>query len=385
MGFTIEDALNETKSMYQLTLLCGKKGCANAMSWVHLIEDTTTIQQLWGKELIVTSGLGFQKEGALLKLVEYLVKYHSVGLIINTGKYIYDVPQDVLDYCEANDFPLLISPWHIHMVDLIKDFCMRCLFSQREDYQITQYFQNIFSDPRTIEENRIELMRGFDVDGDFQVLLIDIEASSQYSEIERRRISMQLQLYFEKIECPYSFFWYDGYFILIVNNLEEDIFYSLVESMYRRAKERMKVKSLHVGIGTKLTDIRQLHLSYQRALSAVTLARLFHHHIIRFDDMGIYQILFSIQDQKILSDMYHCLLDVLIQYDEKHHGELEKTLYYYLKYDGSPQKIAKATYTHRNTVHYRIDKIKKLLNNDLSTFEDKFPYMMAFYIGKMMK
>ena len=53
MGFTIEDALNETKELYQLTLLCGQKGCANAMSWVHLIEDTTTIQQLWGKELIV--------------------------------------------------------------------------------------------------------------------------------------------------------------------------------------------------------------------------------------------------------------------------------------------------------------------------------------------
>lgn len=160
-GFTIEDALNETKNLYQLTLLCGEKGCAKQMSWVHLIEDTTTIQQLWGKELIVTSGLGFQKEEALLKLVEYLVKYHSVGLIINTGKYIFEVPQDVLDYCEANDFPLLVSPWHIHMMDLIKDFCMRCLFSQKEDYQITQYFQNIFSDPRTIEENRVELMQTF--------------------------------------------------------------------------------------------------------------------------------------------------------------------------------------------------------------------------------
>lgn len=26
MGFTIEDALNETKELYQLTLLCGQKG-----------------------------------------------------------------------------------------------------------------------------------------------------------------------------------------------------------------------------------------------------------------------------------------------------------------------------------------------------------------------
>ena len=160
---------------------------------------------------------------------------------------------------------------------------------------------------------------------------------------------------------------------------------NLVHSMYRRAKGRMKVKSLYVGIGTKMSDIRQLHLSYQRALSAVALARLFEKNIMCFDEMGIYQILFSIQDQKILSDMYHHLLDVLIHYDQKHHGELEKTLYYYLKYDGSPQKIAKNMYTHRNTVNYRIEKIKKLLNNDLDTFEDKFPYMMAFYIAKMMK
>ena len=48
MGFTIEDALNETKNLYQLTLLCGEKGCANAMSWVHLIEDTTTISAIMG-------------------------------------------------------------------------------------------------------------------------------------------------------------------------------------------------------------------------------------------------------------------------------------------------------------------------------------------------
>ena len=385
MGFTLADALNQSQEQYHLKLLAGQEGCSNTISWVHMIEDTTIIQQLWGKELVVTTGHGFQSEEELFMLIKYLIKYNSVGLIINIGKYIFEIPSAIIDYCNEQEFPLLTIPWEVHLADLIKDFCMRCLFSQREDYQITQYFQNIFSDPRTIEENRVELMRHFDVDGSFQVLLIDIEDASQYSEIERRKLSMQLQLYFEKIECPYSFFWYDGYYVLIVNNLLEDVFLNLVHSMYRRAKGRMKVKSLYVGIGTKMSDIRQLHLSYQRALSAVALARLFEKNIMCFDEMGIYQILFSIQDQKILSDMYHHLLDVLIRYDQKHHGELEKTLYYYLKYDGSPQKIAKNMYTHRNTVNYRIEKIKKLLNNDLDTFEDKFPYMMAFYIAKMMK
>lgn len=385
MGFTIEDALNQTQKQYQLKLLAGKNGCANAMSWVHLIEDTTIIRQLWGKELIVTSGLGFQKEGDLLRLAECLVRYHSVGLIINTGKYIHQIPQEVIQYCEEQDFPLLISPWHIHMVDLIKDFCMRCLFSEKEDKDVSRYFQNIFTDPKTIEENRIELSRSFDVNGFFQVLLIEVEHADEYSEIERRRLSFQLELYFEKIECLYSFFWYSGHFVLIVNNLSSKEFYDLVEQMLQRAQRRMKTVSMFIGIGTQFQDLRQIHLCYQRALAAVEVAHLFHEKIIRFDDMGIYQILFSIQDRQILYDMYHRLLEPLLEYDEQHHGELKKTLYYYLKYDASPQKISSAMYAHRNTVHYRIEKIKNLLHSDLSSFEEKFPYMMAFYIEKVLK
>ena len=83
MGFTIEDALIQTQKQYRLKLLAGQEGCGNAMSWVHMIEDTKIIQQLWGKELAVTTGLGFQSQEALLEFIKCLVKYHSVGLIIN--------------------------------------------------------------------------------------------------------------------------------------------------------------------------------------------------------------------------------------------------------------------------------------------------------------
>ena len=71
MGFTIEDALVQTQTQYQLKLLAGKKGCANAISWVHLIEDTTIIRQLWGKELVVTTGLGFQLIIVINKIFHY--------------------------------------------------------------------------------------------------------------------------------------------------------------------------------------------------------------------------------------------------------------------------------------------------------------------------
>lgn len=385
MGFTIEDALVETQVQYQLTLLAGKNGCGNAISWVHMIEDTTIIQQLWGKELAVTTGLGFQSHDALMDFVQCLVKYHSVGLIINTGKYIFDIPDDIIDYCNEQDFPLLTTPWAIHMADLIKDFSMRCLRSEKEDRQISRYFKETFSNPQLIEDSRLQLMSAFDVDGYFQILLIGIEDSDQFDTIERRRIAFQLEICFEKIESPYSFFWFNTYFVLVVNNLSEDELEDIVDKMYKRAKKRMKGRFIHIGIGTRLLDFRNVILSYKRAYAAVSMAEQFQYPMMFFEEMGVYQLLFLIEDREVLDNMYHQLLNPLMEYDQKHHGELEETLYYYLVHDGSQQAMAKNLYMHRNTINYRLSKIKELIGCDLATFEERMPYMLAFYIKKMLK
>lgn len=385
MGFTIEDALIQTQDLYQLELLAGHDGCGNAMSWVHMIEDTKIIQQLWGKELAVTTGLGFQSHDALFDLVKGLVKYHSVGLLINTGKYIFDIPQDIIDYCNEQDFPLLIAPWEVHMADLIKDFSMRCLYSQREDNQISKLFQKVFTMPHVVEEVRGQMLGDFDVDGSFQVVLIGIEDSDQFDAIERRRVAFQLELCFEKIYSPYTFFWYDGYFVLIVNNLDSKTLEDITDKMYKRTKKRMPSRFIHLGIGSQMMDFRQVILSYKRALAAVTMAEQFKYPMMLFENMGVYQILFSIEDKQILIQMYNQLLKPLIDYDQRHHSELEKTLFYYLMYDGSQVAMAKNLYMHRNTINYRMTKIKELLACQLDTFEEKMPYMLAIYIKKVIE
>ena len=377
MGFTIEDALIQTQKQYRLKLLAGQEGCGNAMSWVHMIEDTKIIQQLWGKELAVTTGLGFQSQEALLEFIKCLVKYHSVGLIINTGK-------DIIDYCNEQEFPLLTTPWEVHMADLIKDFSMRCLFSEKEDRQISKLFQEVFTTVQTVEEIRPQLMGSFDVDGNFQVVLIGIENSDQFDAIERRKVAFQLELCFEKIESPYTFFWFDGHFVLVVNNLDTDNLKRIIDKMYKRAKKRITDKYIYLGIGSQMMDLRQVILSYKRARAAVSMAVQFQLPIVFFEEMGIYQILFSIEDKQILSEMYHRLLQPLIDYDQKHHGELEKTLFYYLFYNESQIEMAKNLYIHRNTINYRMLKIKELLGCQLDTFEEKMPYMLATYIKNVL-
>lgn len=385
MGFTLADALNQSQEQYHLKLLAGQEGCSNAISWVHMIEDTTIIQQLWGKELVVTTGHGFQSEEELFMLIKCLIKYNSVGLIINIGKYIFEIPSAIIDYCNEQEFPLLTIPWEVHLADLIKDFCMRCLYSEKEDRELSKLFQEILTNNQIVEEARPQLMSAFDVDGNFQVVLISVEGSDNFNAIERRKIAFQIELCFEKIDSSYAFFWYDGYFVLIVNNLKADELKVIIDKMHKRAKKRIDDKRVYLGIGSQMKDLGQVYLSYKRAKAAILMAMQFELPIVFFEDMGVYQILFSIEDKQILIEMYHRLLQPLIDYDQKHHGELEKTLFYYLIYGESQITMAKNLYMHRNTINYRMNKIKELLNCQLDTFEEKVPYMLSYYIKKVLE
>ena len=385
MGFTLADALNQSQEQYHLKLLAGQEGCSNTISWVHMIEDTTIIQQLWGKELVVTTGHGFQSEEELFMLIKCLIKYNSVGLIINIGKYIFEIPLPIIDYCNEQEFPLLTIPWEVHLADLIKDFCMRCLYSEKEDRELSKLFQEILTNNQIIEEARSQLMSAFDVDGDFQVVLIKVEGSDNFNAIERRKIAFQIELCFEKIDSSYAFFWYDEYFVLIVNNLKEDELKVIINKMHKRSKKRIDDKRVYLGIGSQMKDLGQVYLSYKRAKAAVLMAMQFKLPIVFFEDMGVYQILFSIEDKQILIEMYHRLLQPLIDYDQKHHGELEKTLFYYLIYGESQLTMAKNLYMHRNTFNYRMNKIKELLNCQLDTFEEKVPYILSYYIKKVLE
>ena len=294
MGFTIEDAFTHCQEQYKLKLLAGKNGCANNISWIHLIEDTTIIQQLWGKELAVTTGLGFQTPETLLEFIKKLDNHHSTGLIINTGKYIFDIPSYIIDYCNEHDFPLITIPWEIHLADVIKDFSMRCILSEREDRQISKYFMKSFLNPEAIESYRKELAASFDVDGTFQVLLIGIEDSDKLDSITVRRISFQLQMFFEKIESKYIYFWFNDYFVLIVNNIEENEFINIINKMMKRTKKKMKNYITHIGVSNQVNDIRNVVKAYKRAKAAVDMAIDFNEDILYFEDMGIYKILFML-------------------------------------------------------------------------------------------
>lgn len=383
MGFTIEDMNLMAKDRYHMEFIAGKRGWSNSISWVLMMEDTAIIRNFAGKELAVTTGLGFDTEEKLLGLARKLVVCHASGLIINTGEYIHELPQSLCDYCDENDLPLMTVPWEVYLSEMIKDLSIRIFLQGTTDEEITRALIHAIEEPDNQENYRKVLLPYLDIDGEFQVVLFTTGGLDEMDTVERKRLGYRLQIYLENITHNGSFFYYDANFVLIMNDVSRKDFDEIVEGMISRTKRRMPEVHISVGAGSKVVDIANLRTAYQRAKAAVNMAQHMNRDMVHFDEMGIYRLLYSVSDKAILKEMSENLLQPLLTYDAKHNSNYVEVLEKYLEYNGSNQAVAEAMYTHRNTIIYRVANIKKLLGTELDTTEERFQYQMAYYIRKM--
>nr|WP_304971647.1 PucR family transcriptional regulator [uncultured Schaedlerella sp.] len=333
--------------------------------------------------MAVTTGLGFDTTEKLQKLIEDLIRKHAAGLIINTGNYIFEIPRHLIDYCNENDFPLLTIPWEIHLTDVIKDFSIRIFMQGTADNEISGALIQAIEQPANQEEYRQKLLPYFDEDGTFQVVLITTDHLDEMDTVERQKLSYRVQVYLEQITHNGNFMYYDSDFMLVVNDITGEVLDEIVTGMVRRAKRRMPEIPLYVGVGSCINDISNLHTGYARAKAAVQMAKKRKRDLFYFDRMGLYRLLYMVDDSRLLKEMAEEPLKPLLEYDRERHANYVDTLELYLKHNGSIQAVSEEMFTHRNTVIYRMNKIKELLGTNLEETEERIPYQIAYYIRAM--
>lgn len=380
MGLTIEDMLTISKDKYEMQLIGGSKGWSNSISWILLVEDRLILKNFKGRDLAVTTGMGFDTPEKLTALVEGLVEVHASGLIINIGPYISEIPDSVIAYCNDNDFPLLTVPWNTTLYDMIKDLSLRVLLQSVADEQISNALIHAIEDPTAKNLYEKDLLPYFDVDGSFQMVLMSTGDLDVMDTVERRRIDYQLRIYLENITHNGHFFYYDSCFALVLNDVTPHQASEILHGFVKRTMRKMPQKKIAVGVGSLVTDISNLSLSYRRARVAVDSALRSGKELLFFDEMGIYRLLGMVSDQKLIKEMGEDTLLPILEHDREHGTNYVETLKHYLLSNGSIQSVSEATFTHRNTVIYRLNNIKKLLDCSFDTPEERIKYLIACMI-----
>ena len=383
MGFTIEDMLVVSADKYHMKLEAGEKGWSNSISWLLMLEDLTIIQNFSGKELAVTTGLGFQTEEKMLDLVRELSWHNAAGLIVNTGYYIREIPEEVRRLCDHYDLPLLTVPWEVYLADMIKDMSIRIFLQSSTDEQISAALIRAIESPGSRDLYEKELLPHFDLDGTFQTALVTTGNLDSMDTVERKRIAYRMQLYLTNLTHNGHFLYYDGYFVIVMNDMKPEECADVMEAFADRAARKMPERRVWVGVSDQVTDISNLRLSFRRARAAVTMAENVNDSIQFFDKMGLYRLLYMVDDPLLLKSLSDHLLQPLLEYDEQHGGGYLETLESYLKNSGSIKAMADELFIHRNTILYRMTNIKKLLGSNLEDSRERMMFAIACMIRKM--
>lgn len=141
-----------------------------------------------------------------------------------------------------------------------------------------------------------------------------------------------------------------------------------------------------IGVGSIISALVFTQRSYMLALEVLRLSQKMakENRVHYFSDFIGYHLLDQHIQQKDLLAFYHEILGPLDSHDAQHNANLLETLDVYFKSNANLSDAAKAMFIHRNTLIYRIDKIKQILNTDLKDSEENFVFMMALHIMRII-
>ncbi len=140
--------------------------------------------------------------------------------------------------------------------------------------------------------------------------------------------------------------------------------------------------AVSVGVGTVRDGLTGIRRSHAEARQAMLLGRRLHGpgHLTLFGELGVFRLLYAAESLPELSDLYGQTLGELLAYDRQNNAGLVSTLDAFFAANGSPKEAAERLGVHRNTVLYRLDRIREITGYDLDDAGVRMRLHLALYI-----
>ncbi|MCA0988183.1 PucR family transcriptional regulator [Guptibacillus algicola] len=129
-------------------------------------------------------------------------------------------------------------------------------------------------------------------------------------------------------------------------------------------------KNFYIGVSSTVTGIRDLDQALKEAYTSHLFARYKEKPLVEYDELGVYKMFIQLKENGVdLKTYYEPLLLPIIQYDEKHHAQLLKTLETFLENNLVINRTAEKLYIHRHTLNYRVKQLENLTGIDIYSYE----------------
>ena len=158
----------------------------------------------------------------------------------------------------------------------------------------------------------------------------------------------------------------------------ERIAFSIEETL----KNELRIKTV-IGIGTVAEHLRELADSYKEAQTAIDVGKVFdtERSIINYESLGIGRLIYQLPTtlcEIFLSEVFKKnSIDSLDQ-------ETLFTINKFFENNLNVSETSRKLFVHRNTLVYRLEKIKKLTGLDLRQFDHAIVFKVALMVRKYL-
>ena len=174
--------------------------------------------------------------------------------------------------------------------------------------------------------------------------------------------------------------------VVIVKTVDPSIDNNALESLAASIVDMLKTQHhipVTVGIGSRVTGIREMSASFKEARNALEVGKVFEteHAVVSYGNLGIARLIYQLPTticHQFLSEIFkQGSIDSL-------DSETLFTIQRFFENNLNVSETSRGLFVHRNTLVYRLEKIKKITGLDLREFDQAIVFKVALMVRKYL-
>lgn len=358
-------------------LVSGENGLDRGVSWPNVAQTVSIREWLVGGDVILMSGVGLKITDEFLTDIVIQAADGRAACIIMliNPEHIASIPQAAIDEAVKRGLAVFAAPWETKLSRVIGSVSMLVSNDRLEERMHSEFLDRLLSGEINHDDSAYrQSMEKYGLLGKKAVAVIDYKFDEKYQQTEnqayhndrvmRKMISL-FERYFGKIN--YLNQYNRQAFIISADNTEEKDIVNTIRTIYNIFIKENKHVHVRIGIGEIAQGLEGLKKSYDQ--SRIARKTINKSGVMFYKELGIYQLLFYIDDTSKIDDYVKEILNPLLICDKKNNQNLIDTLREYLKCGQNVSQASQNLYIHRNTMIKRVEKIEELLGCSIKNAE----------------
>jgi len=171
--------------------------------------------------------------------------------------------------------------------------------------------------------------------------------------------------------------------VIVFENPENSIDINKLSSTIMDTFSTEYYSQCYIGIGSTAKNIKDIGKSYKEAQLALEVGRVFDNkkHIISYENLGIGRLIFQLP--KTLCDMF---INEVFKEGSINMLDTETllTIQKFFENNLNVSETARKLFVHRNTLVYRLEKIKKITGLDIREFDNAITFKVAIMVNQYL-